>query len=98
MVLYIDGSNSSAKIERVIKSYAATEPSMRRLQPRPQQQHDRVKIVENLIVIINKGSEWQSIPDHKVQYAITIVFISIMIHIPETLREKPGRFIHRRVS
>ena len=68
MVLYIDGSNSSTKIERVIKSYAATEPSMRRLQPRPQQQHDRVKIVENLIVIINKGSEWQSIPDHAIFY------------------------------
>ena len=31
---------------------------------------------------------------YKVQYAITIVFIIITIHIPGTQREKPGRIIH----
>ncbi len=35
----------------------------------------------------------QPLLQYKVQYAITIVFIIIMIHIPEILREELGRII-----
>ena len=43
-------------------------------------------------------SDRQSHLQYKVDYAITIVFIIITIHIPGTQREKPGKIIHRRVS
>ena len=47
-----------------------------------QQQNDRVKIVGNIIVIINKGSEWQSIPDHAIFYTKMVsqkdIFISFI--------------------
>ena len=90
MVLYIDGSNSSTQIQRVIKSYTATEPSMRRLPPRPADQHTLLKQVKNFtrrIDLTKKVSHRQPTSYYDIQHTLSDLGINTKIQYSQIQRE-----------